>query len=352
MRVEHKETKIPQAKDFVPPQPLNKVLTLFGLMIGTTAVFWLAWNNALHTVAFSLSTRNILTVVTTMLAFCLMFAIVALTEALVTKRLFILLVIIVASLTGFIFFGFSVWTFIATLLAMLGFLYWRHAIRDDLKTRTTFTPQKVLDSGLKGAVTIILLASSVMYYGFLIAKPDTGSTITNGLVDTSMGAVNFALTKFYGNGYDPNLSLDAFIANLTRIDELKSQGAEEIHSITPEIKVLDEQIKAGLDMASNEIIAQGRQEFLDSFGIEAAGSDTMDSVVRKIVTKNINEYVGPYEKFIPALLALSLFFVLNVFSFLYREFIKAFAVLLFYILSWIHFIKKTEVQTVVEKITL
>ncbi len=352
MRVEQEKKEIPSLKDFVPSQPGHKVLTLFGLMVVSTAVFWLAWNNALHNVAFTFSLNNILTVVSTLLAFCLMFAMVALTEVLVTKRLMILLTIIVAALTSFVFFGFSVWTLIAALIMMLGFLLWRRSINDDLKTRTTFKPQKTLDAGLKGAVTIILLASSVMYYGYFIDQPNAEDRIVNGLVDTSMSTVNFTLENVYGNGYDKDLSLDAFIANITRIDQLKSQGVDEIDNVTPEIRALDEQIKAGLDAASNEIVAQGRQEFLNTFDIQAAGSDTMDAVVRKIVTKKVNQFVQPYQKFIPALLALSLFFVLNVFSIVYRELIKAFSLLVYQILRWLHFIKITKVQTEVEKVTL
>lgn len=352
MRVEQEKKGIPSIKDFTPPQPPQKVLTLFGLMVGTTMMFWLAWNNALYNMQFTITIGSVMTVVTTLLAFCLMFAMVALTEVLVTRRLMALLTIIVSALTGFVFFSFSVWTLIATLIMMLGFLLWRRSINSDLKTRTTFNPHKTLDVGLRGAVTVILLASSVMYYGHFVSQENTEEHIVDGLVDTSMAAVNFSLEKFYGNGYDPNLSLDAFIANLTRIEDLKAQGAGEIDELPPEIQLLDEQIKAGLDAAGTEIVAQGRQEFLNTFEIEAAGTDTMDTVVRTIVTKQITQFVGPYEKLIPALLALSLFFVLNIFSIVYRELIKIFSVLVYHILKWLRFIQITKVQTEAEKVTL
>lgn len=352
MRVEQPKVELPKLKDFKPAQPMQKLLVLFGMVIGATALFWLAWHNALTSVTLSFHLSNLVTIASTLLAFCLMFSVVALTEIFVTIRWYFLLDCVVAAATGLLFFGINTWSILAAVIMALGWFIWRRSISNDMKTRTMFKPQQTLDTGLRSAVSIILLAVSVMYFGYITDQAKSETDVVNGLVDASMQAVNLGLDQFYGDGYDPQMSLDAFIANIIRIGDLEEQGLSEIEELTPDIEELDRQIKAGIAVAEQEVISKARDEFLKSFEIEATGDEPMDSVVRKVVAKNITRYVGPYEKFIPALLALSMFFLLNVFAFIYRELIKLFAVLLYHVLKWLHFFTATKVQTEVEKVSL
>ncbi|MBI5037192.1 MAG: hypothetical protein HZC01_00575 [Candidatus Kerfeldbacteria bacterium] len=352
MRVEQPKAELPKLKDFKPAQPMQKLMVLFGLVIAATALFWLAWHNALTSVEFSFHLSNLVTIASTLLAFCLMFSVVALTEIFVTMRWYFLLVCVVAAATGLLFFGVSIWSLLAAAIMAAGWYIWRRSISNDMKTRTMFKPRQTLDTGLRSTVSIILLALSVMYFGFITDRAQSESDVINGLVDASMEAVNLGLNQFYGEGYNPDMSLDAFIANIIRIGDLEKQGLSEIEELTPDIEELDRQIKAGIAIAEQEVIAKARDEFLKSFEIEATGDERMDSVVRKVVAKNITRYVGPYEKFIPALLALSMFFLLNVFALFCRELIKIFAAILYHVLKWLHFFKVTKVQTEVEKVSL
>ncbi|MFZ6035831.1 MAG: hypothetical protein ACOYUK_01695 [Patescibacteria group bacterium] len=354
MRVEQTKKEIPKAEDFKAPQPVHKLLVLFGLIIGATALFWLAWRYALTTIDFSLGAKNISTVIITLLAFTLMCALVALTGVLVTQRRYLLPACAIASATGVVFFGVSWWSVAAVVIMALGWMYWLREIRNDIKTRIKLIPQRTTSAGLTGVVVCMLLAISLMYYGFLVGQRDFQSNVTDGLVDTGVGVVNIVLGKVYGEQYNPDMTLDAFLGSVARLESLKQQGMDEVNALAPaeDIEALNDVIAQGISQAEQEIISQARQEFLDTFKIEAGGDEHMESVVKKIATQNITTYVDPYRRFIPALLAVSLFFLLNVFSILYRELIKSCAVILFYILSWTHFIKKTEVQTTVEKVTL
>ena len=78
----------------------------------------------------------------------------------------------------------------------------------------------------------------------------------------------------------------------------------------------------------------------------------MSEVIDLIVVKNISQFLDPYIKFIPALLAVGLFFLLNIFGFIYRELIKSFSFLLFHILKWIKFIYIKKIQIEAEKVSL
>ena len=102
MRVEKKpEEKKPEK--FVPPQPTGKIVILSILVIAATALFWLAWHNALVTgISFSLGTQNIIVVVSTLLAFCLMFTLMAVAEVLIVKTWVELIITVLAAGTIFI----------------------------------------------------------------------------------------------------------------------------------------------------------------------------------------------------------------------------------------------------------
>ncbi|MFA6098714.1 MAG: hypothetical protein WCV50_02990 [Patescibacteria group bacterium] len=345
MRVE-KPPEIKKPEKFIPDQPLNKIIFLAILVVAATLLFWLAWHNVLTTgVKFNRSFENILVIISTLLAFCLMFSLLAIAEITVVKRLLTWLMVVVSGLVIFIFFPVSLWTMISFLLVVLAFLFWKREIRVDMESRSKFLPQRVVSAGLKGAVTLLLLASCFAYYGYMVTGTDASKRLDQALVDDGAKAINNILVLYFKDKYSPKMTLDEFIRqnSLAAVEqaELKTGQAE-----------LDKAINEGLAGAEQEAVDTFRESLLDTFQIQASGSDTMDEVEKKIVSKNVDKYIGSFKKFIPALLAISLFFVLNIFSFVYRELIKSFTFLAFHILVWLHFIKVKKVQVEAEKITL
>ena len=357
MRVEQQETTKKEEK-FVAPQPMGKVMLLAGSVVAATLIFWLAWHNAITSVSFDLGAKNIITIISTLLAFSLMFAVLALAELLITKKLILLAMVIVSAGTAFIFFPPNLWTFIGFLLMLLGFLYWRREISIDLESRIKFIPQKSIKNGLRGVVMLVLLAASFMYYGFLTDQKETGTEFLDGIVDSSMGVANLAIEQFYGESYDPNMTLDEFTFNLLvkelpAIQDLEGmENQSEIEGLGYKFEDLDKIINEGLLDIEKGALEQGRNQFLDNFGIKATGDERMEDVLRKIVVKNLTKYVEPYQQFVPALLAISLFFAMNIFGFIYREMVKSMSFLLFHILQWVHFIEIKKIKVDAEKVTL
>lgn len=354
MRVEQKTEpastagKEKKPEKFVPPQPVGKIVVIVILVIASTALFWLAWHNALTTgLEFNLSTQNVLVVVSTLLAFCLMFSLLAVAEIVITKNLVEFGMTIIAAATIFIFFKPALWSFIAFLLTVLAFLYWRREIRIDEKSRAKFMPSRIINSGLKLTVTLILLAACLNYYNFTVTKPDAEKDIADGLIEKGAKAVQNVLTMYYGDRYDPHMSIDDFINNIG----LGSSDKEDVGVETGQPEI-DDVINEGLLSVQEGLVDEGRDNFLETFGITAMGDEEMQVIVEKIVRKNVQQYVDPYLKFVPALIAVSLFFILNILSFIYRELIKSFSYLLFHILVWIRFLKMSKIQIEAEKISL
>lgn len=348
MRVEHKE-KPKKPEKFVPDQPIGKVVLLMGFVVASTALFWLAWHNALSTgISLSTGTENVVVVVTTLLAFCLMFCMLAIAEVLISRKLFLFIMAIVAAATLFIFFAVSLWSIVGFLLVALSFLYWRHEVHIDSETRTKFLPHKTIKAGLRMAVSLVLLAASFVYYSSLTTGNDTSDRVTEGLISTGTSVVEGVLNRYYEDRYDPDMTLDNFIREI---------GVDDIEQFVPistetGIGEIDAVIEEGLEIAEEGAVVEVRTELLNTFDITADGDDTMRSVVTKVVSRNVVQYTEPYIKFIPAVMAIGLFLLLNVVSFIYREIIKSLGYLVFHVLIWINFIRIEKAHVEVEKVTL
>ena len=345
MRVE-KQPPEQKPEKFVAPQPMGKIVTLAVLVIASTALFWLAWHNALVTgITFDLGTQNILVVVSTLLAFCLMFTLLAVAEVLIVKSWIELIITVLAAGTIFIFFTPSLWSLVGFLLVVLGFLYWRRQIRIDEKSRLKFMPRHTITAGLRPTVSIILLATCFVYYSFMVTGSTASMKLTDSLVETGTTSVHQVLNIYYKERYSPNMTLDEFLLSNSTVDGEKM-------TVETGISEIDNAIIEGLSQVQEKALAEARRGFLETFNIEALGDEEMSIIVERIVRKNLDKYIDPYKKFIPALLALGLFFVLHFFSFIYRELIKSFSFLLFHILVWLKFIKVKKIKVEAEKITL
>ncbi|MBU0598359.1 hypothetical protein KKF61_05240 [Patescibacteria group bacterium] len=345
MRVEKKKEQ-PRPEKFIPEQPIGKVVILIALTVASSALFWLAWNNILtNGIDWGAGTSNILTVVSTLLAFCLMFSLLAISEVLITKKVYLLLMAVVAAGTVFIFFIPSLWSFIGFILVALSFLYWRREVRIDIETRSKFLPHRTIGAGLKFAVTLLLLAICLIYYSFMVCGKDAGGRLLDTAVNTGTQTVNKVLKFYYKDKYHSDQELDEFIISISGLEQARLEFETGFSEI-------DSAITEGISSAQDEVVAEARNDLLATFDITAEGNETMDNVIRRIVEKNVDKYVNPYKELIPALIALALFFTLNIFSFIYRELIKSFGYLIFHILIWLKFIKVKKVMVEAEKITL
>lgn len=345
MRVD-KPIEIKKPEPYVHPQPMGKIGVLGLLAVAGTALFWFAWRHILQQgLDFHSGISGVLTIVGTLMAFCLMCTLMALVNVMV-RQFWAVLVIVAAS--GFSVFGFfrvNIWTMLAVIVVMLGWVYWHRQIRVETNNQLKFSPQRASGAGLSATITMLLIAASLCYYSFLAGSDESQARFADSLISSGTTAVENILEMYYHEKFSPTMSLDHFILNIedTAVKNLApSTGQAD----------LDKAIAEGLNQAELVALDQSRQQFLDTFRIEATGDEEMESVVNKIVRRNIDRYLGSYMKFIPALLALSVFFLLKIFTFLYVEISKSLSYLAFTVLVWFKFLHVKKVQVEAEKISL
>lgn len=347
MRVEKKlEENIqkPGLTESTEPQPISKILVLAAFAVLATGLFWFLLANILeHGISFSRGSNNVITLVWILLVFCLMFAIVSISAVTVRNSLWFLLIAIASSLTYFVFLRFNIWAFGPVILLILAFLYWRREIRLDMKSRIKFLPKKLVGVGLHAAMSIALLAVGFSYYAYMVQGHDGSTRVMESMVNISTSTINRFLPMVY-NGYSPRMTLDEFIGSSSVITSttVSPGGAGEPQRIMAE----------ALSTAQKKVVEESRDQFLKTFDIEATGDEPMKSVVEKIVRKRIEPFLKPYIKYIPIIFALSLYFLLSIFLFLYKIFIQSFSFIIFTILRWLKFVQIKKVQVEAERITL
>ncbi|MFH1235596.1 MAG: hypothetical protein V1685_01505 [Parcubacteria group bacterium] len=346
MRIEKptlEEQVIKDQKEKPLPQPMVKIALLACLTVLSMGLFWYTVSGVFNSqldLSFQLGT--IIAIVFSALAFSLMFAIIGISEVLVERQLLFLAVLIIAAMTHFIFFPFAWANIIAALSMTFAFTVWKQNIRADLKSRITFIVGRVMMVGMGTAVSIVFVAVSFTYYGYLTA--DTGSDrFVEGFVDTMVDSANKALPN-YVSYYDPEMTLDEFI--------LESTTSSEEVPVIPTDSIVGDALRQGIENAQGAILAEARSEFLATFGIEASGDEKMAVIVEKIVHSRVDSIISPYKTFLPAILALSLFFVLKIFGFILKPLIQTFSYFLYKLLLLVGFVKVEKVITEKERVTL
>ncbi|MFA5051661.1 MAG: hypothetical protein WC544_01195 [Patescibacteria group bacterium] len=345
MRVDKPE-EIKKPEPFVPPQPMGKIIVLGLLTIACSNVFWYAWHHLLQQgLDFSAGAGSIIAIVSTLLAFCLMFTAMALVNVMVRWFAVALVIMAVSGFSLLIWFPVTLWSFLAAAMVIPAWMLWHRQMSVASANQLKFSPQQAASAGLSTAMTILLLAASLCYYSFLAGNSDSQAKFAESLINNGTTAVENVLEMYYHDKFSPTLSLDHFILNMEDAAAMKlvpSTGQPE----------LDRAIAEGLDQAERAALDESRNQFLDTFKIQATGDEEMQSVVNKIVRRNIDTYLGKYMKFIPALLALSVFFLLKIFTFVYAELTKSMSYLAFTVLVWFRFLKVKKVQVEAEKVSL
>lgn len=326
-------------------------------------------------------------------AFCTFLALVSLCLVLVNRTLLLLGLFVLISWPVFLFFPFSPWLLVIALLQIVIFLYYSHRVHSEMKTFIKFSLTKTLRWGLGLVVTAIILSVSLIYYIVTtVDQRDTEKEAIDGLVESSTVMAN----RFLPNqieGYNPDMTLDDFIFQISsgaienisgELDKQVQQSfgnpmEENTEALVAELRrkvesgeidetMLPPEIRANLysetlttdDLVSSDVI-QGifqeqintaRDELLKNLGIEASGSDKMSEVLAKIIRKYAFQFIGPYEKFINPLLAISLFFALSIFNFVFQALIKLIALVIFKLLRTVNFVEIKQEKRNADIVTL
>ncbi|MBU1951290.1 hypothetical protein KJ733_00055 [Patescibacteria group bacterium] len=381
------------------PKEMNKEAKIVILGVVTVLASVLAWYSlsTVFNLEWSSGSMPILQLLVRLIfpvvAFCLYLALISITATVVHREMVQLPIWILSSFPLLFFFPFSPWLLVISLLQILIFVYYAHRIRTEVKARIKFSLLKTMRWGLGGVIVAIILSISLLYYFTTTNQErDSGREAIDSLIISTTNIANEIIPTQI-KGYDPDKTLDQFIFEISAgvvedisgqlneeledsfdnpkveegtalIEELRSKvesGEVNIDLLPPEIRdnlysdtLLTEDLVSS-DIVQNVFqaqIADARDEFLKSMDIEAEGTDTISSVIAKIIRKYAFQFLGPYEDFITPLLALSLFFALNIFSFVFHALINMLASSLFAILQVSKFVKINEEKKDVQIVTL
>lgn len=363
-------------------QPIGKVVALVALAVAASVLFWWAVRLLLH---FDLDLKRISSIVYPVLLMAgslgVFLGIAGLAFYLLAGFLPRLLIAFLGAVASFIFFPISLFNLIAAALVAFSLYQWSSAVHGDVRSRQKITVVRSVSTAMPFTVTFLLIAIALTYYASLTNGDQRSQTFRNNLVDGATEIVNQILVKEFP-GYRAEITLDEFIVNFgvkgfeqslgSLLSEEKQQAEKQVKSVEPPPGLPPEferlfkdyvnrppgelipqaAIDEAVKKAEGQVVAQIRQQFLDALGIQALGTDQMNLVIHRVVDQKVGQVLGPYLKFIPVLLALSVYFLLQIFSIVYILVARLVSVFVYWIFRLVRFVHVETVQIPAERARL
>ncbi len=303
-----------------------------------------------------------------LLILLLVLALYGVVSALESRNWFKLALGIILPLSLMAMLGVSIYTLIGAVIWLAGLIQFGYKVREERQERLKVSINKYLRHGLGLAISATILAISISFYGTVVDQGTEKMDPIDVLSRVASNGANQALA-IQVPGYDPNMSLDEFMLLLfaTKLNETKAAednstqsdsffgvdlsgvmenaddiSTEDLKALLPpdfEEKVKDnpEYITDVYEQIKNELIimqlAEVRDELLKTLNIEAEGTDSVGSVVEKAVHVQLDDIFSPFKYLIPPILALTLYFALQIFGFLYVWIARLLAIIVFGILK-------------------
>lgn len=369
----------------------TKIVILIILTILASIIAWQSLSTIFHLRLMDGSTFHWKSVIGSLIypviAFCIFLALTSITSVLVEKEWILLILFIVIGLPILLFFSFSTWILITILILAVGLIIYSLRIHHEEKERIKFSLSHTMKFGLGLVVTLLILSITMIYYSTISKnQEEQGKAAIDSAIEGSVDIINKILPARV-RGYDPNMTLDEFLFRqmLTAANTLGGKVGEEVNNKKGEqpqglIAQIQAEIKSGKidinqlppeireiitredlkpeDLAAVPLIRslfqnqidQSRDQLLKSVEVQANGNETISDVITKIVRKYAFQFLGPFEKYLVPIMAISLFFTLLAFNLVFQALIRLIALIIFKILILIKFvvikIEKKDVQTV------
>lgn len=369
MAEQQHENKTPKLKPpAMTPAQLWRLFVLGTSALAFGALFWWAFQGHVGVDYTAVSPPAIIgAIVVQLLLFCAWLAMVGIIGMAASHYHPAYVAVVPSTLIHAAFYGISTYTALVFILINLAFFYFTRGVQREAEERVHFSVPQSIRSHLGLALLIVLLCVSLLFYLQTVVTTDAAVDQVDILANSAAGIMS-NIIAFQVEGYQPEMSLDEFILiGLQRLGEqfVPKDVATETPLAAGEGKSLSEALLEAIargeltreqvgealiakaergeltaaDVVSpaypnfiQEEITRIRLDLLQQFEVEASGQEPIISVLRRIVKKIIADNIGPYEPFIPPFLALALFLVLIVFTWLYQWLIKGFAILFVWLL--------------------
>ncbi len=256
----------------------------------------------------------------------------------------------VLGLPVFFFFPVSLWTSLAFVLTAAGLIWAMQQTWSDLHNRLTLQPTQTLNIGLSGAVLGILIAVSVLSYQHVTDKTISPAGPISELASNLVTTTEHVLPHVY-KGYRPTMTVDELIGSQLpgadtilqdiHFDSLSTQAAKQqalnqklndiglnsndVHlDLNQDSFQLRNQLSAQLEKFRQDAIDQTRSQVGKQLGVFLKGDETVHLALTSLVDQKLTTTFGKYVNVVPIILAIGVFLLLRLFSFIYTWGIVAF----------------------------
>lgn len=212
-----------------------------------------------------------------------------------------------------------------------------HRLRKEFAYSLGFSLSRIIKSGLPLYFTMISLIASMYYLALVDERKAAEILLPKPALDLVLRALADPLKSLTGlPRLDPNLTIDEFLTDVVQT-QLQEQG------ISPLRLQREELAKA--------LVFQ-RQALEKQYGVELAGNDTIAQTLQRVFQERIEDLLGPYVRFLPAIVALTYFFAFKALTIplYFLTLLAAFLLLKF--MLWSKMAKKTQESVEVERLTL
>lgn len=307
-------------------------------------------------------------------AFCLWVAFIGIDAIFIHKKLMLYPIYILSIGPLFLYFKPSLYTVSVFIILMIAYIYFAFGVKKEQKDRIKFQVLNALKIHLGITLIFCVAAVSLLFYEHIAVKQEGGETKTNEVVASSVANFLNIFLETQLKNYNPNMTLDEFVLTVGQqfMEKIGPQlgGDSEVsenYKTQNIVNEIEKAIKSGeikqsdlpadiinkmnkgvltaqdiveaqaTDLFSEQLTA-ARDDFLKQLEISAEGSDKISEVLKKIVSVKLSEGLLPFVPWLPPFLAISLFFTLVIFDFLYVIFAKIFALLIYLIMLTTKFI--------------
>lgn len=327
----------------------NRLISIYALAFVVWAGFWWLIRGAFDAEVL-LSTETLWRVSGAFVLFGLSLGLFGLMAAIVRIPRWGIIYALGAGLIPIFFFPFTLFTLAgALLLIAVWFRYWA-MVTEESEHRIRFNLVKSVTHGLGTIIYLTVLSVAVFY----LAVASQSNQTSNQFIDNVTNSASDAVLAVLDN------QLPDFDAQMTLDDFLSQYSDQDITALLPE-NFLPEDVNQSLleeekqnnienldETARQAAIEEARTQLLQALNINAEGSDTMETVVRRLVTDKLQPLLERYDTVIPPVLALALFSVLSILGLVYFWWTVLWAFICYgilRILRWVEFIEHTQTVT-------
>ncbi|MFA6512405.1 MAG: hypothetical protein WCV86_04765 [Patescibacteria group bacterium] len=220
--------------------------------------------------------------------------------------------------THFIFFGLNFYTIMTVVLLWLFWMRYGRNTGWEERERIHFHAIKILSHTLGTVISFSIFALAFAYFGVVAQNEARSIDVIDAFSETATTAAVLTLESFVEN-FDKDMTLDAFLDQYAG-EQIKALFPGDLLPANLEsiLQARDEQPDGAPHIPlAEETLQEFRETLLQKFGIHAEGSDPISVVLTDIVRARIREAIEPYQKYVPPVLAISLFLALSAFGALY-----------------------------------